>query len=71
MNVPAFNKLQRSEVFVSEDGQLQVTPLNLDYEPLSCIFQDVGQVIKASNPQLNRIDISKPGFLARRDLPPV
>ena len=70
MNVPAFNKLQRSEVFVSEDGQLQVTPLILDYEPLSCIFQDVGQVIKASNPQLNRIDVSKPGFLARRDLHP-
>ena len=27
--------------------------------------------MRASNPKLARIDVSKPGFLARRDLPPV
>ena len=71
MNVPALNKLLRSEVFVSKDGQLQAAPLILDYKPLSRIFEDAGQAIKAGDPGLNRIDVSKPGFLAWRDLPPV
>ena len=53
MNVPALNKLLRSKIFVSEDGQLWAAPLILDYEPLSGIFQDAGQVIKAGDPQLN------------------
>ena len=56
---------------MSEDGQLQATHLILDYEPLSRIFQDVGQAIRAKSPRLARIDVSKLGFLARRDLPPV
>ena len=38
---------------------------------MSRSFQDAGQAIKAGDPRLNCIDISKPGFLARRDLPPV
>ena len=32
---------------------------------------DVGQAIGAGSPRLARIDVSKPGFLTRRDLPPV
>ena len=71
INVPALNYLLRLEVFVSEDGQLQVAHLILDYEPISRIFQDVGQVLKAGNPKLALVDVSKPGFIARRDLPPV
>ena len=43
----------------------------MDYKPLSRIFQDVGQAIRAGDPRLACIDVSKPGFLARRDLPPV
>ena len=43
----------------------------MDYEPLSRIFQDVGQAIRAGDPRLARINVSKPGFLARRDLLPV
>ena len=69
VNVPALNKLLRSEIFVSEDGQLWAASLILDYKPLSHIFQDAGQAIKVGDPQLNRIDVSKLGFLARRDLP--
>ena len=46
-----------------------MAPLILDYEPLSRIFQDVGQVIRARSPRLARIDVSKLGFLAWRDLP--
>ena len=42
INVPALNYLLRLEAFVSEDGQLQVAHLILDYEPISRIFQDVG-----------------------------
>ena len=56
---------------MSEDGQLQTAPLILDYEPLSHIFQDVGQARRVRNSRLARIDVSKPGFLAQRDLPPV
>ena len=43
----------------------------LDYEPLSRIFHDVGQAIRAGDSKLARIDVSKSGFLSRRDLLPV
>ena len=68
-NIQALNNLLRSEIFVSEDGQLRAARLILDYEPLSRIFQDVGQTIRAGSSRLAMINISKPGFLARRDFP--
>ena len=71
IDVQALNYLLRSEIFVSEDGQLRAIHLILDYEPLSRIFQDVGQAIRLRSLRLARIDVSKTGFLARRDLPPV
>ena len=43
----------------------------MDYKPLSRALVDAGQAIRAGSPQLARIDVSIPGFLARRDLPPV
>ena len=58
-------------MFVSEDKQLRATHLILDYEPISRFFQDVGQVLRASNPRLARVNVSKLGFIAWRDLPPV
>ena len=70
-NIQALNYFLRLEIFVSKDRQLRVAPLILDYEPLSRIFQDVGQAIRARSLRLARINVSKPGFLARRDLPPV
>ena len=71
VNVPGLNFLLRSEIFVSEDRQLQAAHLILGYKPLSRIYQDAGQALRAGNPRLARIDVSKPGLLARRDLPPV
>ena len=71
VNVQALNYPLRFEIFVSEDGQLHAAPLILDYKPLSRAFVDVGQAIRVGSPRLARIDISKPGFLARRDLRPV
>ena len=71
VNVPGLKFLLRLEIFVSEDNQLQAAHLILGYKPLSRIYQDVGQALRAGNPRLARIDVSKPGFLARRDLPPV
>ena len=68
VNVPGLNKLLRFEIFISKDRQLRAVHLILDYEPLSHIFQDAGQVIRASDPRLARIDVSKPEFLARRNL---
>ena len=70
-NVQALNYLLRSEIFVSENGKLRAAPLILDYEPLSRIFQDVGQAIRVRSSRLAQIDVSKSRFLARRDLPPV
>ena len=69
INVQALNYLLRLEIFVSKDGQLRVAPLILDYEPLSYTFHDVGQAIRAGSSRLAWIDVSKLGFLARRDLP--
>ena len=43
----------------------------MDYEPLSRIFQDVGQAIRAGDSRLSRIDVSKPEFLALRKFPPI
>ena len=56
---------------MSEDGQLRAAPLILDYEPLSHAFVDAGQAIRVGSPRLARIDVSIPGFLAWRDLPPI
>ena len=61
----------RSEIFINKDEQLRVTHLILDYKLISHIFQDAGQALRAGSSRLARIDVSKPRFLARRDLPPV
>ena len=71
VNVLALNYLLRSEIYTTEDGQLRAAHLVLGYQPLSRSFQAIGHVIRAGSPRLARIDVSKPGFLARRDLPPV
>ena len=56
---------------MSEDRQLRAVHLILDFEPISRVFQEIGHAIRAGNPQINRINISKSDFLAREDLPPV
>ena len=50
---------------------MRAAHLILGYESLSRAFLNVDQSIRASSSRLSRIDVSKPGFLARRDLPPV
>ena len=70
-NVPALNFLLRSEIFVSEDKQLRAVHLILEFEPISKIFQEIGHTIRAGDPRLARIDISKPDFLSQDDPPPV
>ena len=67
VNVPDFNRVLRSEVFVSKDRQLRAIHLILDFKPLSDKFQDVGNAISASDPRLAWIDVSVPGFLAQKD----
>ena len=56
---------------MSEDCQLRAVHLILDFEPISRVFQEIGHAIRARDPRIHRIDISKPDFLAREDLPPV
>ena len=71
INVPALNYLLRSQIFVNDDGQLRAAHLILDYELISRTFLDVGNTIRANDYRLARIDVSRPGFLASHDLPPV
>ena len=71
INVPALNYVLRSQIFVNDDGQLRAAHLILDFEPISRSFLDVGNSIRANDYRLARIDVSRPGFLAPYDLPPV
>ena len=64
VNVADLNRVLRSEVFVSEDRQLRVVHLILDFEPISDNFQEVGHAIRVGDPRLCRIDVSVLGFLA-------
>ena len=50
---------------------MRAVHLILDFEPISRVFQEIGHAIRARYPRINRIDASKPDFLAREDLPPV
>ena len=56
---------------MNDDGQLRVVHLILDYEPISRTFLDVGNSIRANDHRLAHIDVSRLGFLAPHDLPPV
>ena len=56
---------------MNDDGQLRAVHLILDYEPISRTFLDVGNSIKVNDYRLARIGISRPGFLAQQNLPPV
>ena len=68
-NVAALNFLLRLEIFVSEDGQLRAVHLILEFDPISKIFQEVEHTIKMGDPRWARIDVSRPDFLTRVDLP--
>ena len=56
---------------MSTDCQLRAIHLILDFEPISKVFQEVGHTIRAGDPRIHHIDVSKPDFLASEDLPPV
>ena len=70
-NIEALNYLLRSEIFVSEDRKLRAVHLILDFRPISKIYQKVDHAIRVGDQRLAQIDVSKPNFLARDDLPPV
>ena len=67
--MPVLNYLLSSEIYVTTDGQLRAD-LVLGYQPMTHSFQAIGHAIRASSSRLARIDVSKPKFLDRRDLPP-
>ena len=56
---------------MNDDGQLRAVHLILDFKPISRSFLDVGNSIRADDHRLARIDVSRAGFLAPYDLPPV
>ena len=56
---------------MSEDRQLRAVHLILDFEPISKTFQEIGHAFRAGDARINCIDVSRPDFLARDDLPPV
>ena len=47
---------------------MQAVHLILDFELISRVFQEIGHAIRAGDPRINRIDVSKLDFLAREDL---
>ena len=63
-NVAVLNYLLRSEIFESEVRQLRAVHLISDFQPISEIYQDVGNAIRAGDLRLARIDVSRPSFLA-------
>ncbi|KAK9984641.1 hypothetical protein SO802_034166 [Lithocarpus litseifolius] len=65
------NKLLRSEIYISANGQLRAIHEIFGFRPLSSAFQDVVNTIRAGDSRINRIDVSQPRFLASDDLPPV
>ncbi|XP_065627692.1 uncharacterized protein LOC136066778 [Quercus suber] len=65
-NVAALNFLLRSEIFVSEDGQLRSAPLILGYTGYPKGYQPVGNAIVQGDHRLARIDVGWKGFLAPR-----
>ena len=69
-NTAALNYLLRSEIFVSEDGQLRFIPLILGYTSKS-EPQPRGNAITLGDRRLNRIDVARKTFLAPFDLNPV
>ena len=71
VNVADLNKVLISEVFVSEDRQLRVIHLILDFEPFLDNFQEVGHAIRVGDPRFFLIDVSILGFLANEDIVPV
>ena len=56
---------------MNDDGQLRAAHLILDYKPISRTFLDVGNSIRPNDYHLARIDVSRLGFLAPHNLPPV
>ena len=56
---------------MNDDEQLRAVHLILDYEPISRTFLDISNSIRVNDHRLARIDVSRPGFLASHDLPPV
>ena len=56
---------------MNDDGQLRVAHLILDYEPISRTFLDIGNSIRANDYRLACIEVSRLGFLAPHELPPV
>ena len=56
---------------MSEDRQLRAVHLILDFKPILRVFQGIGHAIRARDPRINRIDVSKPNSLAQDDLPPI
>nr|XP_023912550.1 coiled-coil domain-containing protein 181-like [Quercus suber] len=71
INVPALNYLLRSEIYVSEDGQLRSVPLILGYTPKEADVQPTGNAITQGDYRLQRIDVARKNFLAPYDLAPV
>ena len=70
-NVVALNYLLWLEIFMSEGRQLRAIHLILDFESISRVFQEIGHAIRAGDSRIHRIDVYKPDFLARENLPPV
>jgi len=69
VNQTSLDKILKAEVFVHIDSKLRATHLILDYIPISKKFLAPKCVIKARDPQLQRINIAAPSFLLSIPVP--
>ena len=69
VNQASLDKILKVEIFIHTNGQLRAAHLILDYIPISKSFLVPKCVIKARDPQLQRISIAAPSFLLSNPIP--
>ena len=67
----SFKLLTPIRDFCERGSTIASHSFDLDFEPISKTFQEIGHAIRVGDHQINCIDVSRPYFLARDDLSPV
>ena len=70
VNKASLDRVLKAEIYVNEtDGQLRATHLILGYTPLLFAFQASKCVIRARDPQLQRISVAYKRFIVPKGIP--
>ena len=70
VNKASLDRVLRAEIYVNEaDGQLRAAHLILSYTPISFAFQVPKYMIRARDPQLQRVSVAYKGFIVPEGIP--